>query len=371
MLTNVEDYAKIRVLGVGGGGSNAVDRMIEAGVMGVEYIAVNTDLQILDLSAADKKLQIGEKLTGGLGTGGNPDIGRQAAEESRQDILMALDESDMVFVTAGMGGGTGTGASPILAEIARELDALTVGIVTKPFAVEGRRRTEVAEEGVSRLKEQVDALIVIPNDRLLQLAEEDLFLQEAFVLADQILHQGVRGISEVIVVPGLVNLDFADVRAVMKGAGTAMMSIGEGSGDNRAVEAATMAISSPLLETNIEGARALLVNITGGPDLSLKEVHEAARLIQEAAQGEGDNADMSLGAVIDEQMEGQLRLTVVATGFDAARPTRPAIQRRLTGEEEGTGEEKTATSAGESPFQEELPTYDEDDLDIPAFLRRH
>ncbi len=369
MLDNVEDYARIRVVGVGGGGSNAVDRMIEAGVMGVEYIAVNTDLQVLDLSAADKKLQIGEKLTSGLGTGGDPDIGRQAGEESRQEVLMSLDDSDMVFITAGMGGGTGTGASPIIAEIAREMDALTVGIVTKPFAVEGRRRAEVAEEGLKRLKEQVDALIVIPNNRLLELSDEDLTLREAFSLADQILHQGVRGISEVIVVPGLINLDFADVRSVMKGAGTAMMSIGEASGENRAAEAANMAIDSPLLETNIKGATALLVNITGGPDLSLREVHEAAHLIQEAAQGEDDIADMSLGAVIDEQLEGTLRLTVVATGFDEGPSRRPSA-RRWTAEAEEPSEEAEASSPG-AAFQEELPTYDENDLDIPAFLRRH
>jgi len=369
MLDSVEEYARIRVVGVGGGGSNAVDRMIEAGVMGVEYIAVNTDLQVLELSAADKKLQIGEKLTGGLGTGGDPDIGRQAGEESRQEILMSLDDSDMVFITAGMGGGTGTGASPIIAEIARELNALTVGIVTKPFAVEGRRRAEVAEEGLKRLKEQVDALIVIPNDRLIELSDEDLTLREAFALADQILHQGVRGISEVIVVPGLVNLDFADVRSVMKGAGTAMMSIGEASGDNRAAEAAKMAIDSPLLETDIKGATSLLLNITGGPDLSLQEVHEAARLVQEAAQGEEGSADMSLGAVIDEQLEGSLRLTVVATGFDEGPSRRPATRRWTTGPEEPS-EEATASSPG-AAFQEELPTYDEDDLDIPAFLRRH
>ncbi len=369
MLDNVEDYARIRVVGVGGGGSNAVDRMIEAGVMGVEYVAVNTDLQVLDLSAADKKLQIGEKLTGGLGTGGDPDIGRQAGEESRQEILMSLDDSDMVFITAGMGGGTGTGASPIIAEIAREMDALTVGIVTKPFAVEGHRRAEVAEEGLKRLKEQVDALIVIPNDRLIELSGEELTLREAFALADQILHQGVRGISEVIVVPGLINLDFADVRAVMKGAGTAMMSIGEASGDCRAAEAANLAIDSPLLETNIKGATALLVNITGGPDLSLKEVHEAARLIQEAAQGEGDNADMTLGAVIDEQLEGSLRLTVVATGFDEGPSRRSSARRWATDVKEGSGESQEGTA--QQAFQEEMPTYDENDLDIPAFLRRH
>ena len=365
---NIEEYAKIRVVGVGGGGSNAVDRMIEAGVMGVEYIAVNTDMQVLDLSAADEKLQIGEKLTGGLGTGGDPQIGRQAAEESRQDVLMKLDDSDMVFITAGMGGGTGTGASPVIAELAREIDALTVGIVTKPFAVEGRRRGDAAEEGIKRLKEQVDALIVIPNNRLIELSDEDLTLREAFALADQILHQGVRGISEVIVVPGLINLDFADIRSVMKDTGTAMMSIGEASGEDRATQAANAAINSPLLETSIEGANALLVNVTGGPDLSLKEVHEVARLLQEAAQGEGDNADISLGAVIDEQLEGTLRLTVVATGFGKAPSGRPA-RRWATGTEEQSGEAEEGSA--QAAFQEEMPSYDENDLDIPAFLRRH
>jgi len=365
LRANVEDYAKIRVIGAGGGGSNAVDRMIEAGLMGVEYLAINTDMQVLELSAADKKLQIGENLTQGLGSGGNPDIGRQAAEESRQELMMALDNSDMVFITCGMGGGTGTGASPIIAEISRELNALTVGVVTKPFSVEGHRRAQIAEEGIKRLKEQVDTLIVIPNDQLLQLTDENLTLQEAFGLADAILHHGVRGISEVIVIPGLINLDFADVRTVMKNAGTAMMSIGEASGDDRAAEAARSAITSPLLESTIEGASAILLNITGGPDLSLKEVHEAAEIIQEAAHGEGEPADLTLGAVIDEQMEGQIRLTVLATGFDQPRPIRP--RRRVAAAEEETPE---PTPSEESPFAEELPTYDEDDIDIPAFLRR-
>ncbi len=362
---NLEEYAKIRVIGAGGGGSNAVDRMIEAGLMGVEYLAVNTDLQVLELSAADKKLQIGENITRGLGTGGNPDIGRQAGEESRQELMMALDGSDMVFITCGMGGGTGTGASPIIAELSRELGALTVGVVTKPFAVEGHRRAEIAEEGLKRLKEQVDTLIVIPNDQLLQLTDEDLTLQEAFALADTILHHGVKGISEVIVIPGLINLDFADVRTVMKDAGSAMMSIGEASGDDRAAEAAQSAITSPLLETDIEGARAILLNVTGGPDLSLKEIHQVAQMVQEAAQGEGEQADLTLGAVIDEQMEGQIRLTILATGFDQPRPIRP--RRRVTTTEEEAPE---PTSSGTSPFAEELPTYDEDDIDIPAFLRR-
>ncbi len=365
LRANVDEYAKIRVVGAGGGGSNAVDRMIEAGLMGVEYIAINTDAQVLELSAADEKLQIGENITGGLGTGGNPDIGRQAAEESRQDLLMALDQSDMVFITCGMGGGTGTGASPLIAEISRELGALTVGVVTKPFAVEGHRRAQIAEEGLKRLKEQVDTLIVIPNDRLLQLTDEDLTLQDAFALADTILHHGVRGISEVIVIPGLINLDFADVRAVMKDTGTAMMGIGEASGEDRAAEAAQQAIASPLLETDIQGAQAILLNVTGGSDLSLNEVHQAAQIVQEAAAGDGGQADLTLGAVIDEQMEGQIRLTVLATGFDQPRPVRP--RRRVTAAEE---EEPGATPSRESPFQEELPTYDEDDIDIPAFLRR-
>ncbi len=384
----VEEYAKIRVIGVGGGGSNAADRMIEAGLMGVEYLTVNTDKQVLDLSAADKKLQIGEQLTRGLGTGGDPELGRQAAEESRQEILMALDNADMIFLTAGMGGGTGTGASPVIAEISRELGALTVAVVTRPFSVEGSRRAQLADDGIAKLKEVVDTLIVIPNDRLLTLTEKELSLQDAFALADQILQQGVQGISEVIVVPGLVNLDFNDVRAVMKGAGTAMMGIGEASGEGRAQQAAEQAISSPLLETGIEGARAVLLNITGGSDMTLTEVHSASNIVQEAAQGD-DGTDLTLGAVIDEKLEGQLRVTVLATGFDPDYRSReraqeikrevrvgedeePERQRRPERadrpEREREREERPATA---DAFEEEdLPTYDEDDIDIPAFLRR-
>ena len=367
----VEEYAKIRVIGVGGGGSNAVDRMIEAGLMGVEYLAVNTDRQVLDMSAADKKLQIGEQLTRGLGTGGDPELGRQAAEESRQEILMSLDGADMVFITAGMGGGTGTGACPVIAEVSRELGALTVAVVTKPFAVEGKKRAEIAQEGIEALKSNVDTLIVIPNDRLLTLSEEDLTLQQAFALADTILRQGVQGISEVIVVPGLVNLDFNDVKAVMKDAGTAMMGIGEAAGDGRAAQAAQQAIASELLETGIDGATSVLLNITGGPDMTLAEVHEASRIVQEAAQGE-EGADLALGAVVDEKMEGTLRVTVLATGFDrnisgpsvivagsASRSSEPAAEART--------ETPTATSEA---FEDDMPTYDEDDIDIPAFLRR-
>jgi cell division protein FtsZ len=381
LSSKVEEYAKIRVIGVGGGGSNAVDRMIEAGLMGVEYIAMNTDLQVLDLSAADKKLQIGENLTRGLGTGGNPDLGRQAAEESRQEIMISLDGADMVFITCGMGGGTGTGASPVVAEISREMGALTVGVVTKPFSVEGKRRGSLAEEGIRRLKQSVDTLIVIPNDRLLQLSNRELSLQEAFRLADTVLQQGVRGISEVIVVPGLINLDFNDVRAVMLNAGTAMMGIGESSGDKRAVDAAQAAISSPLLETDIHGATSVLMNVTGGPDLSLAEVQEAAAIVQEAASGSGGDVDLTLGAVIDDKMQGQVRITVLATGFDAEPPTEsraraeesaPAAQRpeapRIT-EEEGRKKDDSRERR-RAAFTDEMPTYDEDDLDIPAFLRR-
>ena len=383
----VEEYAKIRVVGVGGGGSNAVERMIEAGLMGVEYLTVNTDRQVLDLSAADKKLQIGEQLTRGLGTGGDPELGRQAAEESRQEILMALDDADMVFLTAGMGGGTGTGASPEIAEISRELRALTVAVVTRPFSVEGSKRAQLAEEGIEKLKNVVDTLIVIPNDRLLTLTEEELSLQAAFALADQILQQGVQGISEVIVVPGLVNLDFNDVRSVMKDAGTAMMGIGEADGEGRAQNAAEQAISSPLLETGIEGARAVLLNITGGSDMTLTEVHAASKIVQEAAQGE-EGTDLTLGAVIDEKIEGKIRVTVLATGFDPdyrSVERERAIKRQASGGREertepaptGSREERTERpereerpSTSEAFEEEDMPTYDEDDIDIPAFLRR-
>jgi cell division protein FtsZ len=377
---NVEEYAKIRVVGIGGGGSNAVDRMIESGLMGVEYFALNTDLQVLDLSAADKKLQIGENLTRGLGTGGNPELGRQAAEESRQDIMMALDGADMVFITAGMGGGTGTGASPVVAEISRELGALTVGVVTKPFLVEGKKRAALAEEGIKRLKANVDTLIVIPNDRLLSLSQRDLTLQEAFAVADTILQQGVKGISEVIVVPGLINLDFADVRAVMANAGSAMMGIGESSGDKRATDAAQAAISSPLLETSIEGARNVLINVTGGPDLTLQEVHEASKIVQEAANVGGVETDLTLGAVIDDKMQGEVRITVVATGFE---PPQPVVEKPAASRErepftmpavEPAAPEKAAPTEDKDKDKkkasEELPTYDQDDVDIPAFLRR-
>ncbi len=369
---NVEEYAKIRVVGVGGGGSNAVDRMIESGLMGVEYLAINTDAQVLDLSAADKKLQIGEALTRGLGTGGDPQLGAAAAQESNQDLLMALDGADMVFITCGMGGGTGTGAGPVVANLSKEMGALTIGVVTKPFAVEGRKRSDIADAGIESLKASVDTLIVIPNDRLLDLAERELSLQEAFRLADTTLQQGVKGISEVIVVPGLINLDFADVRAVMANAGTAMMGIGESEGEDRASEAANAAISSPLLETNIEGATAVLLNVTGGPDMSLAQVHEVSNIIQQAAGGE-DSVDLTLGAVIDETMDGQIRVTVLATGFEG-QPKRKAPAVATPPQEEPQPAEPPPAAEIPAPnaaaFDQEPPTYNEDDTDIPAFLRR-
>lgn len=356
---------------MGGGGTNAVNRMMEAGLIGVEYIAINTDLQVLDLSTADKKLQIGEQITRGLGTGGSPELGAASAEESRQAIVTALDGADMVFITAGMGGGTGTGASPEIAKIVRESGALTVGVVTKPFKVEGKKRARLAEEGLEKLKDAVDTLIVIPNDRLLQLTDRELTLEEAFRLADTILQQGVQGISEVIVVPGLVNLDFADVRAVMENAGPALMGIGESKGEHRAVDAAQSAISSPLLETTVEGAKKVLLNITGGPDLTLNEVAEAATIIQEAA-GSEDDVDLTLGAVTNEALEGTIRLTVLATGFGEHPGPRP-VEDTAEPETESGAEPETPTQAAsetKAALQTDVPSYDEDDIDIPAFLRR-
>ncbi len=375
---NVEEYAKIRVVGVGGGGGNAVNRMIESGHIGVEYLAMNTDIQVLDLSSADRKIQLGANVTRGLGTGGDPELGRAAAEESLQEIKMALDGADMVFITAGMGGGTGTGASSVIAQASRELEALTVAVVTKPFRVEGVRRARLAEEGIEELKQNVDTLIVIPNDRLLNLTDKKLTLVEAFAFADTILQHGVQGISELIVIPGLVNLDFADVRAVMKDAGTALMGIGLASGENRAEEAAQAAIASPLLETSVEGASRVLLNITGGSDLSLSEVEEALNIVSEAAKGSSNKeADITFGAVVDEKSEGEIRVTVLATGFEKrAEPTpaRPLTPGEPKKEAEEAGPQEEPAEEAEEPTERrrrtELPTYPEDDLDIPAFLRR-
>ncbi|WP_048602578.1 cell division protein FtsZ [Rubeoparvulum massiliense] len=357
---DVDTLARIKVIGCGGGGSNAVNRMIEAGVQGVEFIAVNTDAQALQLSKAPHKLQIGEKLTRGLGAGANPEVGKKAAEESRESIVNALKGADMVFVTAGMGGGTGTGAAPVIAEIAREVGSLTVGVVTRPFTFEGRKRMMQAINGIEALKEKVDTLIVIPNDRLLEIVDKNTPMLEAFREADNVLRQGVQGISDLIAVPGLINLDFADVKAIMSEKGSALMGIGIATGENRAAEAAKKAICSPLLETSIDGAHGVLMNITGGSNLSLYEVNEAADIVSSSADRD---VNMIFGAVINEDLEDEIVVTVIATGFDETK------------QQPVTREERHLHSANRRPsrLEEELePTNLGDDLnnlEIPAFLR--
>jgi len=311
----LEGFAQIRVIGVGGGGSNAVNRMIQANVMSIEFITINTDAQALLLTESPHRIRIGDKLTRGLGAGGNPSIGAKAAEENAEEVYEALKGSDMVFITAGMGGGTGTGASPIVAQIAREIGALTVGVVTRPFSFEGKKRQAAAEEGIANLKQHVDTLITVPNDRLLQVADKRTPLSEAFRLADDVLRQGIQGISDLITVPGLINLDFADVKTIMSAAGSALMAIGEASGDNRAKDAANSAIASPLLDIDISGAHGVLFNITGGIDLTLFEVNEAADLISQAAH---PDANIIFGAVQDPNYDGRVKITVIATGFDNA-----------------------------------------------------
>lgn len=314
----MSEFANIKVIGVGGGGSNAVNRMIDSGLQGVDFLVANTETQALDNSKADIKIQLGEKLTKGLGAGANPQVGEEAAQESREEITKALSGSDMVFVTAGMGGGTGTGAAPIVAECAREMGALTVGVVTKPFTFEGKRRKNQADKGIEMLTSKVDTIIVIPNDKLLQVVDKKTPLNEAFRTADDVLRQGIKGISNLITVPGLINLDFADVKTIMTNQGEALMGIGIGEGENRAVDAAKMAINSPLLETSIEGAKGILLNITGSGDLSLFEINEAAEIISEAADPE---ANIIFGSVIDENLGDRVQITVVATGFGAQPKT--------------------------------------------------
>lgn len=304
--------ATIKVVGVGGGGGNGINRMIANGLTGIEFWAMNTDAQVLEMSATQNRLQIGQKITRGLGAGGNPAIGQKAAEESRDDIMAALEGADMVFITAGMGGGTGTGAAAVVADIARDLGALTVGIVTKPFTFEGRRRQQQAGQGLEAISEAVDTLIVIPNDKLLDVVERRTSMQEAFRIADEVLMRGVQGISDIITVPGLINVDFADVKAVMSHAGSAIMGVGTGSGEGRALEAARMAINSPLLETSIEGANGVIFNVTGGPDMTLHEVNEAAEIIYECVD---KDANIIFGSVIDERIQGEIMITVIATGF--------------------------------------------------------
>lgn len=357
---NMEPFANIKVIGVGGGGNNAVNRMIESGLKGVEFISVNTDKQALFTSNAEHKLQIGDKLTKGLGAGANPEIGKKAAEESREDVAQLLEGADMVFITSGMGGGTGTGAAPVVAEIAKELGILTVGVVTKPFTFEGRRRMVHADQGVEELKTRVDTLVTIPNDRLLQVIEKRTTMLEAFKIADDVLMQGVQGISDLIAVPGLVNLDFADVKTIMLEQGLAHMGIGQASGENRAAEAAKQAIQSPLLETSIEGAKGVLLNITGGSNLGLLEVNEAAELVAEAAD---QDANIIFGAVINEELKDEIRITVIATGFENNMKRLPKNKKEDNTESEAD-KEVAATNEQDSNNDRN------EELDIPIFLRR-
>jgi cell division protein FtsZ len=411
LRSDAENFALIKVIGIGGGGSNAVNRMIRAEMMGVEFIAVNTDAQALLQSDAPHKIRIGDKITRGLGAGADPAIGQRAAEEDSEKIYEALKDADMIFITAGMGGGTGSGAAHVVAEIAKDLGALTVAVVTKPFSFEGARRKLVAEQYTETLKDKVDTLITIPNDRLREVVDKKTTILDAFRVVDDVLRQGVQGISDLITVPGLINLDFADVKTIMREAGSSMMGIGIGTGENRAVEAARAAVMSPLLEINIQGARGILFNVTGGSDLGLFEVNEAAEVIKEAADPE---ANIIFGTVIDDRMRDEVKVTVIATGFDAARSRpKPAVRpaaaeaaigiessldeksRELLAEIERERVERTAftvTPAPDSaeadseapdstpaverepvtvrPTSLERPAYGDTDLDIPSFLRQ-
>ncbi|NOZ48707.1 MAG: cell division protein FtsZ [Chloroflexi bacterium] len=346
----IENLAQIKVIGVGGGGGNAVNRMITEGIQGVEFVAVNTDAQALMLSDAPLRVRIGDKLTKGLGSGGSPNVGEQAAEESTEELKDILSGADMIFVTAGMGGGTGTGAAPVIARIARETGALTIGVVTKPFRFEGTRRRTLAEQGVAALTQHVDTLIVIPNDRLLEIVDKRASVQEAFATADDVLRQGIQGISELITIPGLINLDFADVRSIMSEGGAALMAIGAGRGDNRSQQAAEEAIHSQLLNIGIDGARGILFNVTGGEDMSLFEVNEAAELIRSTAH---PDANIIFGAVIDPTLNDELRITVIATGFDAVEQQQESSHARKT-----------------IAFPSRERQLNREDIDIPAFLRR-
>lgn len=386
--------AIIKVIGVGGGGSNAVERMIKAGIRGVEFIAMNTDVQVLDKNPADKKVQLGSALTRGLGAGGNPEIGKSAAEESKAEIRKAIEGADMVFITAGMGGGTGTGAAPVIAEMAREIGALAVAVVTRPFSFEGPKRTKLAEQGVTSLMGRVDTIITIPNDRLLNVVEKKTTLEDAFRVADDVLRQGVQGISDIILIPGLINVDFADVRAVMQNAGPALMGIGLGVGEHRAVQAAQSATNSPLLEQTIHGAKGLLVNIASSEDLTLLELNEAMNYIQ--ALCDADDANIYFGSVVDPSLDGAVRVTVLATGFN------PYTQEGRKVAQAAFIESPVATPAPTTPVTPVVDTkgpatpfvpnrsniatppasrdpktldpssvFDESDLDIPAFIREH
>jgi len=365
-----ETFARIKVVGVGGGGCNAVNRMINEGIQGIEFIAINTDAQALTQSLAQTRVRIGDKTTRGLGAGGDPEMGRKAAEESADDLYNVLKGSDMVFITAGMGGGTGTGASPIISQIAREIDALTIGVVTRPFTFEGSRRMQSAELGIKNLVSQTDTLIVIPNDRLLQIVDKRASLQDAFKVADDVLLQGIQGISELITVPGLINLDFADVRTIMSEGGAALMAVGRASGEDRARKAAEMAISSELLDITIDGARGILFNVSGGDDLTLMEVNEAAAIIKETAH---PDVNLIFGAVINPELNDEIRLTVIATGFDSTSMRTRMKRTRFT---------ETMDKAAGTPKKEKKDNllqrdlveissqvYNTDEVEIPAYLR--
>lgn len=379
MSETLKQFANIKVMGVGGGGGNAINRMIGGGVSGVEFWAINTDFQALNVSLAENRLQIGTKLTKGLGGGAVPAVGEQAAKESKEDIEAALAGSDMVFITAGMGGGTGTGAAPVVAKIAKDMGALTIGVVTRPFRFEGPVRTRQAEDGLKRLREQVDALIVIPNDKLLQVVQRMTSMVDAFKIADDVLRQGVQGIADLITIPGLINLDFADVKTVMMNSGSAMMGIGRATGENRAVEAANQAIASPLLEETIHGATGVILNITGGDDLSLHEVHNAADVIYGAVDPE---ANILFGSVINEAMEDGIMVTVIATGFRRPATSVLAIPTAISDTEpELTGASIESPVASDEPPADPVVAPrsgsffafdnkdDEFDLDVPSFLR--
>ncbi len=372
----LSNAADIKVIGVGGGGGNAVNRMIKAGLNGVSFWAMNTDNQVLEMSAAENKIRLGGKLTNGLGAGGDPSVGEKAAEETRDQIVQALDGADMVFITAGMGGGTGTGAAPVVAKIAKELGALTIGVVTKPFSFEGKRRLNQALQGLEKLKETVDALIVIPNDKLIEVVERRTTMKEAFQVVDEVLLRGVQGISDIITVPGLINVDFADVKAVMQSSGSALMGIGRGSGEGRAMEAAKLAINSPLLETSINGASGIIMNVTGGSDMTLHEVTEAAQVIHDAV---AEDAIVTFGSVIDDRIQGEIQITVIATGFEMKTPDIPAkkdatkalsavdfFSASFNSQQQHNQPKPAITPVQKSTSQSDLMSI----IDIPPFLQK-
>lgn len=363
-ITTIEgaNQANIKVVGVGGGGGNAVNRMIAAGLSSVDFWALNTDAQVLQMSSAPSRIQLGSKLTNGLGAGGDPTKGEKAAEESKDEIMKSLDGADMVFITAGMGGGTGTGAAPVVAQIAKELGALTVGVVTKPFSFEGRRRMNQANAGLEKLRENVDSLIVVPNDKLIEVVERRTTIREAFYVVDEILLRGVQGICDIITTPGLINVDFADVKSVMSMSGSALMGIGRGSGEGRALEAAKIAVNSPLLETSIQGASGVIFNVTGGPDMTIHEVYEAAEVIHESVL---DDAIVIFGAVVDDRIQGEVQITVIATGFDLKpQGGEKSISDPLS---LFSSSNITASPLKKKTSQETASTML--DLDIPEFLR--